>query len=480
MKPRLSRSVAVLLSLGLLAAACGSDRTDESATTTTAPVATGSGTGVTAATTTTAVPGVKFGTMDSPCGKGTAAGATATGVTDTKITIGFGDDAGYAAAPGLSKEMADAMKVIIAWCNEQGGINGRQIDGKYYDAKLLEIDKAMTQACNDKVFMMVGQGWAFDAGQEKIRIDCKLPSIPGYSVSANFAMGPGVRQTLPNPADQVTLSAAYQLATLFPDAVKKAAFVFAEYPPTRETRDKYEAGYPSAGWSFLKCDQVYGIAGEPDWKPFASALKACGVEAVVWVGSANPNFQNLLTAAKQVGFTPKLWNTDANHYDSSFIKWNADNGGVADAVYVRMAVVPFEEADKNPGIKQYVDLMSKSSGSKQGLLGVQSFGSFLLFATGVKACGSTVTAKCVLAEIDKLKDWTAGGMQTPTTPGVNATPACGILLKMTGAKYDRVAPTDKVFDCQDKYALKGLTTKALTEAKLGPDRVSTANGTFVP
>ena len=62
--------------------------------------------------------------------------------------------------------------------------------------------------------------------------------------------------------------------------------MFAEFPATQETRDKAAAGYPKAGWKFLNCDQIYNIAGESDWKPFASNLKACGVQAVVWVGLA--------------------------------------------------------------------------------------------------------------------------------------------------------------------------------------------------
>ena len=96
----------------------------------------------------------------------------------------------------------------------------------------------MTQACNDKVFMLVGQGWVLDAGQEQMRIGCKLSTIPGFAVGTAFASGSGMQQPIPNPGDQVTVSSAFQVAKLFPDAVKKAAFVFAEFPATRETRDK--------------------------------------------------------------------------------------------------------------------------------------------------------------------------------------------------------------------------------------------------
>ncbi|MCU1378028.1 MAG: hypothetical protein JWN29_1011 [Acidimicrobiales bacterium] len=433
----------------------------------------------TAAPSTPAVASATFGDLPSPCGAGTAKGATANGVTDTSVTIGYGDDAGYAAAPGLDKEMSDAIKPMIKWCNDQGGINGRQVVGNYYDAKVLQVTQAVTQACNDKVFMLVGQGWVLDAGQEQARIGCKLATIPTYAVSTVFAHAPGMVQPLPNPGDEVPTSAAYQLAKLFPDAVKKAAFVFAEFPATREPRDRYHAAFPKAGWNFLDCDQIYNIAGESDWKPFASNLKACGVETLVWVGSPDPNFENFLAASNQVGFAPKAWLSDANQYDNSFATWNSQNGGLADNVYVRMAIVPFELAGQVPAVKQYKDLV-EASGGKVALLGEQATSAFLLWATAVKACGSDVTAACVLDEAGKQAGWTGGGLHTPTTPGKNEGPTCGMLVKLDGAKWTKVVPTDDVFDCDDKYLVKGVQTAGLAAAKLDANRVSTQFGTFTP
>jgi ABC-type branched-subunit amino acid transport system substrate-binding protein len=337
----------------------------------------------------------------------------------------------------------------------------------------------MTQACNDKIFMLVGQGWVLDAGQEQARIACKLTTIPTYAVSTVFAHAPGMVQPLPNPGDEVPASAAYQLAKKFPDAVKKAAFVFAEFPATREPRDRYHASFPAAGWNFLDCDQIYNIAGESDWKPFATNMKACGVQTVVWVGSPDPNFENFLSASKQVGFAPQAWLSDANQYDSSFATWNGQNAGAADNVYVRMALVPFELADQVPAVKQYVDLVQKSGG-KVALLGEQATSAFLLWATAVKACGSDVTAKCVLDEAAKQTKWTGGGLHTATNPGKNEGPTCGMLVKLDGAKWTKVVPTDKVFDCDDRYLVKGVQTAGLAAAKLDANRVSTQFGTFTP
>ena len=463
-----ARRATVLIVIAVVAAACGANHGNGT-------VATG---GSTSAPTSVAPAVAKFGTLVSPCGHGSATGATANGVTNTSITIGYGDDAGYAAAPGLDKEMSDAVKPMIKWCNDQGGINGRKVIGNYYDAKVLQVSQVMTQACTDKVFMLVGQGWVLDQGQEQIRIGCKLATIPAFAVATAFASGPGMQQPLPNPGDQESVSSAFQIAQLFPEAVKKAAFVFAEFPATRETRDKAAAAYPKAGWKFLACDQIYNVAGESDWKPFASNLKSCGVEAVVWVGSPDPNLENFLNASKQVGFAPKAWATDPNQYTAAFAKWNGQNGGAADNVYVRMSGVPFEFAAQVPAVKQYMDIVAKSHGTI-GLLGEQAASAFLLWATGVKACGSEVTAKCVLDGAAQQTDWTAGGLHIPADPGSNTATTCGMLLKLNGAKWVKVVPSgDTLFDCNDKYLVKGIRTTAVIAAKLNADRVATEFGTF--
>ena len=468
-RSRASWATGVLL-IALVATACGGNHTNG------ATPATGS----TATSTTGASSVAKFGTLVSPCGPGNAKGATANGVTDTSITIGYGDDAGYAAANGLDKEMSDAMKPMIKWCNDQGGINGRKIIGNYYDAKVLQVTQAMTQACNDKIFMLVGQGWVLDAGQEQIRIGCKLSTIPGFAVGTAFASGPGMQQPLPNPGDQESDSSAFQIAKLFPDAVKKAALVYAQFPATQETRDKAAVGYPKAGWKFLNCDQIYNVAGESDWKPLASTLKTCGVEAVVWVGSPDPNLESFLNASKQVGFEPKAWATDPNQYTAAFAQWNGQNGGAGNNVYVRMTGVPFEFADQVPAVKQYMDLVAKSHGTI-GLLGEQSASAFLLWATGVKSCGSDVTAKCVLARAAEQQNWTGGGLHNPTDPGVNQASKCGMLLRLQGAKWVKVVPSgNSLFDCNDKYLIKGITTNAVKAAKLNANRVATQFGTFTP
>src|SRR5215218_7344714 len=167
--------IAVVAVMALIGAAC-SDSGRSSETETSTPDAT------------SASAPTSFGDLESPCGEGDAKGATQLGVTDTSITIGYGDDAGYQQSPGLNHEMSDAIKAMIGWCNEQGGINGRQVVGNYGDAKILDVNNVMTEACG-KDFMLVGQGWSLDSSQEQTRLGCNMASVPTYSVSAAFANG---------------------------------------------------------------------------------------------------------------------------------------------------------------------------------------------------------------------------------------------------------------------------------------------------
>lgn len=448
-------AIGLVAALAVLAAACGGGRSGSSDN------SGGGGSSNTKAT--------SFGTMASPCGKGDAKGATAQGVTDTEITIGYGDDAGYASAPGLNKEMSDAIKAMIKWCNDQGGINGRTVVGKYYDAAILNVNNVMTEACG-QVFMLVGQGWSLDSAQEKTRVACGMPSVPTYTVSPQFANGPLMYQPSPNPGDFMNASPMFTFAQKFPTQVKKAATFYANYAATIDSTEKAVSAGKQAGWEFLNCDQVYNIGGEANWTPFLQRLKDCGAEVVYFSGSPNPNFQNVLDAAKTLNFNP-MWFQEANFYDTNFAKWNTN--GNADNVYVRMTYYPFEQADKVPAVKQYLEIV-KANGGSTSLLGMQATAAFLLWAEAAQSCGSTLSRDCMMTTLAKVTTYDAGGLQSSTNPGANMPGDCGLVLKMKGSIYEQVIPTTiGTQTCDSKYLVK-LSGPVVDRAKLDANRISQA------
>ena len=458
------RLLGALAALTLAGAACGSDRGDDPAAPAEAE-ADDDGAGDDGGE--DAVAG-GFGSLESPCGDGDGGPATEQGVTEDQIVIGYGDDAGYPQSPGLSHETSDAIEAMIAWCNAQGGINGREIVGNYYDAAITEVVNAVTEACGE-VFMLVGNAWALDSAQEETRLGCDLPSVPTYSVSPEFANAPLTYQAVPNPADIYTAGWAASVAELFPEEIKSATVVYGNFAATIDTKDKVVQTFPEFGFEFLDCPVEYNIAGEPDWKPFAQRLKDCGAEVLYYSGQPFPNMQNLLDDAAQIGYEP-IWLVDSNAYLASFAEWNATGNG--DNVYLRTAFTPFEQAESNPATQQYIDLVEDNEGDISQL-GQQAASSFLLWATGAQACGAELTRDCVLDELSGITTWDGGGMHAETNPGENLPPECGMLLKLEGTEWVQAFPEDEGEMACNPDGNVALSGRVVDQAELDENRVST-------
>ena len=456
------RLFGALAALAMVVGACGSDRGDDPAG------ADEDGGGESSEGEDTATASDVFGTLETPCGEGDGGPATGQGVTETGIVIGYGDDAGFPTSPGLSHETSDAIEAMIAWCNEQGGINGRQITGNYYDAAITNVVNAMTQACGE-VFMLVGNAWALDSAQEETRLGCGLPSVPTYSVSPEYASAPLTVQPVPNPADMYTAGWAGQIAELFPEEVKNASVMYGNFAATIDTKDKVVQSFDDFGFEFLDCPIEYNIAGESDWLPFAQRLKDCGAEVIYYSGQPYPNMQNLLDDAAQIDYRP-IWLVDANAYLQSFADWNATGNG--DNVYLRSAFFPFEQAEDHPATQQYLDIVEANNGDTSQL-GQQATSAFLLWATAADACGADLTRECVLDELDQVTSWDAGGMHAETNPGENLPPECGMLLKLDGSSWVQAYPEEEgEMECNPDGVIE-LSGRVVDQAELDENRVST-------
>ena len=93
--------------------------------------------------------------------------------------------------------MYDTAVAFTKWCNEHGGINGREIVLSDVDAKLFEYEPAVTEACG-RDFALVGGGAVFDEDPNNVRVGCDLPNIAGYVVSARGRVADLQVQPIPN------------------------------------------------------------------------------------------------------------------------------------------------------------------------------------------------------------------------------------------------------------------------------------------
>ncbi|HEY8546371.1 MAG TPA: hypothetical protein VIL36_15025, partial [Acidimicrobiales bacterium] len=88
----------------------------------------------------------EFGDLGVVCQDGDASGATDVGVTDDEIRIGTITNKGADVRPGLNQEMYDSAAAFVEWCNEHGGINGRELVLEDLDARLSDYGQRIAEA----------------------------------------------------------------------------------------------------------------------------------------------------------------------------------------------------------------------------------------------------------------------------------------------------------------------------------------------
>ena len=420
-----------------------------------------------------AISTTKFGTLPSPCGKGHASGSTDTGVTNTSINLAYGDDRGYSGIPGLDQEIGDAVKAMIAWCNAQGGIDGRKIVGDYYDAAITNVGSVMSQACK-KDFMLVGEGFALDGAAEQTRLGCNLAAVPAFTVAPVVANAYEMYQASPNPADYSPVSSAYEATKLFGKSKTQKA---GEYNTTLSTQSasmaKAVQAYTTAGWRFVpNCQFQVNYSGEANYTPFVQKLQSCGAQTVYTDVAPGPVLYGALEAENQIGYNP-IWVEDSASYTAAFAKWNTE--GLGNNTYVRLSYEPLEAAKVVPAVAQYLAIVKKYGGLTSQL-GEQATSSFLLWATEAKACGSTLTRQCMINHLATVTSWTGGGLNASGNPSKNLPPNCGLLMKLDGTKWVQAYPKKLgTFDCSSKYIVKN--TGSVIGTPLNAQRYATQYAT---
>jgi ABC-type branched-subunit amino acid transport system substrate-binding protein len=450
------RWIVVAIGAALVLAACGrSDaETGSTTTSTTTPSASSKASG-------------DFGSLTKVCQSGDAGGSTAQGVTPTAIKIGTFADPGFVGRPGLDQELFDTAEVFSKWCNAAGGINGRKIVVNEHDSALFDVKARMTDACAQD-FFLVGGGAVFDNDGVRTRLQCLLPDIPGYVVTAEARGADLLVEPLPNPIDNIAVGEYRYLGKKFPASTKKVGILTGDLPTTVTVAKQAGEAAKKLGWEIVYNDQ-YPAAGPTSWAPYASAMKDKGVQGLIWVGEPE-NLAKLEVDMKDVSFTPQWIRADTNHYDQKLLDVGGDS--VANT-YIPSAFVPFALADKSPAMQQYLDAFAKykPNAKAKALLGAQAWSAWLLFAEAAKGCGSDLTRKCVYDNAKKIHDWTGGGLHALTDPGAGTGSKCFTLLKAGGGTFTvvDVKPNTGVFNCseQNRLALNGDYGKGVTLADVG-------------
>jgi ABC-type branched-subunit amino acid transport system substrate-binding protein len=394
----------------------------------------------------TAIANGGFGDLTKVCAPGDAKGASDKGVSDTDIHIATVTDKGFTGRAGLNKEMVDATTAMASWCNEHGGILGRHVVIDDRDAKLTDYNAVVTSSC-DEDLAMVGGGAVFDDGDNGLRVQCGLPSIPGFVVTPTARVEQLQVQPLPNPVYKFAGGALRSIDRISQGAFQSVSVPTGTLKTTETVRDATVEAIGIEGGKVVDSPE-YNPNGEDNWSPFVTGLKDKNVKAMLMVGEPE-NLGLFEKAMATDNYYPDVILETPNYYDTKL----TDTGG--DAIkntYVALGFVPFEKASENKATQDYLDIMKQYNPSgKVAALGLQATSSFLLFAKAATDCGANLTRTCLMEKAKAVTSWTGGGLHGETSPGTNGPTNCFLIMKASasGFEYDQAAtaPNKGLYNC---------------------------------
>lgn len=430
------RGIAMLVTGVLLLGACGSRMSEDEIRAAAGGGGSGASAGADVSSGATATAGgdggVMFGTLPSPCGPGDASGATDVGVTDDAITVVSVADPG-GPSPGLNQGVLDSMEAFGEWCNGQGGINGRRLDVVLADARLTEYQAVVASAC-DSALALVGGIAVLDQTGVPTQTACGIPNVPAAAVTPEQADEPNTFQPMPNPQDRFLVGGQRWTASQHPDAITAAAALRTKLSVTETQSDRMIEALEQIGFDFTYV--AASNVGETNWAPFVLTMKEQGIRYVTLTSS----YEEIIPLQKEMalqGFDPVV-ELNVNFYNA---KYPQQAGEVADGTYIDLTVWPFEEADDNPAMAEYLRAFEAAvpDGAPEEL-GVQGWSAALLWATAVKNLGSNVTRQSLVDELRTITSWDGGGLHGETDPANQGPSSCVIVMEVQDRGFVRAFP----------------------------------------
>ncbi len=283
--------------------------------------------------------------------------ASTPGVTSKTITVGSlatqsGELAGQFAA------VVNGVEAYFSYVNARGGVNGRKINLKYKLDDAASTTDDTTQARNlveqDHVFAVVGVGTPFFTGASFLAT-VGTPTF-GYVVTQDWnnrkslfgAYGSDLDYTTSQPVE------AYLAKKLHAKSVSVLAYSIAA--SSHDACASVVAGLKKAGVHVGFQDLSFPYAGNPTADVLK--MKAAHTDLYVACMAGNDNLSFAKTMAEYgLGNVKKIW---LNGYDRSFLKQAPSS--MVGVIYL-LQHVPFESVSQFPGkypaMAQYLATMKK-------------------------------------------------------------------------------------------------------------------------
>jgi hypothetical protein len=454
-----SRLLAVLLSVGLVAAACG--RSDEGTT----PQPPGTG-------------GDSSGGGADPQCRDVTLEATEIGVTEETITIQVMADTGSPLAPGLFQGNVDALEAFESFVNDNGGIACRELVVESWDSKLTpeETKNGQINACSNALALVGGNSlFNPDVSAMNTCVDgagqpTGLPNVAALANDINEQCSPNTYSISPVPDTclpgggpptgvrqfDLAVGAVDFALTLEPE-LRGLYMIPGDLPTTVQSATTAIAAQASAGVDWVETVKVSGRSEQSAYTPLVQLARAGDVN-YVYDGSNDVAMINMRREAAAQSFDPAIWMCSIACYTERF----KTSSGV-DGTYLGMPFLPFEDEGSNTELDNYLGAIETPDS-----FGAQAWMAAVLFRQAIDdvvgAEGpNAITRASLLDALSEITSFDANGWAGARDPKGGPSD-CQVMMRLEGGEFVRLDPEEKgTFHC-DPGSIVQVTLDPTAEA----------------
>jgi len=382
--------------------------------------------------------------------------ASAPGVTPTTVTVGQIADISEP-VPGLFKSSQVALQAYAAYVNAQGGVYGRKIivdsrDSQFNPATI--TSDAQDIAAHDLAF--VGNYTLFDVGMQPT-IDAQ--HVPNISVAIGSALAndPNTYSPTPSTLNDYALGPYEWLKQKYPQAIQHVGVMYSG--ATASTKQSWVVQQQAL--QHLGYNIVYARGFTPAETTFDSdilKMKAEGVQLFLGVAFPDNYAATFARELAQQNFKPI--DVESAAYGSNLVPLS---GGTAEGMYLVGGTALFLGQDSTavPAVATFDKYMKQiDSTDSIALWGATSWAAAALFVQALKNAGQNPTRASLVAALNKITNFNAGGLIAASNPAQNVPGSCWLLAQVKNGQIQRVPPTpSNTFICNpgDMLPINGWT-----------------------
>ena len=423
-------ALAMVLAVGLGAAACGSTNSSS--------------------TTTTAAGGSTGGSSSIP----QSAFSDHTGVTTGSIQIGNVSTL----TAGLFKGAQVGTQAYVDYVNSTGGVNGRKLALHNADDQFTgAANKQATQSSLQGDFAMVGNFSLEDSfGGAVLSAN---PGFPDVSQVLDYPTGklPNVYSPIPLANGWASGPMNYYHAKFSADAKYAGAFL-ADSPSASAAwaGEKYVA--EKSGFTFVS-EQTYTTT-QTDFNQQVLAMKNAGVK-IIFMDQMPSNYtSSVYKALTQQNFHPQVLLGAATY--SNTLASQSGGASVVDGSYLSQNLTLYLGQDSAvPAVATFLKWVQHASpGFQPDLFTAYGWLSADLFVQALRNAGSNPSRGSLLQALSKITSFNGNGFNAPSNPSAKTPPNCYLIATIVNGQFVRssddppISGTTGGFRCDGSYIVK--------------------------